>query len=106
VHPDKNQAPKATEAFKKVSAAYACLTDNEKRKIYDMTGEEPGNSQPSRNASRGFRHDRFEQEVDPEEIFRMFFGGSPFHPPRQRYNNQRQPRNNSENSDDPMTILR
>ena len=44
LHPDKNHAPKATEAFKKVAAAYACLTDSEKRKIYDMTGEEPGNS--------------------------------------------------------------
>lgn len=78
MHPDKNQAPKATEAFKKVSAAYACLSDPEKRKIYDMTGEEPGNSQPQRNSSRGFRHNDFEQGVDPEEIFRMFFGGSPF----------------------------
>ena len=44
LHPDKNHAPKATEAFKKVAAAYACLTDSEKRKIYNMTGEEPGNS--------------------------------------------------------------
>ena len=44
LHPDKNQAPKATEAFKKVSAAYACLSDKEKKKIYDMTGEEPGNA--------------------------------------------------------------
>jgi len=48
-HPDKNHAPKAVEAFKKVSAAYACLTDKEKRKIYDLTGEEPGNHQPTQN---------------------------------------------------------
>eukprot|EP00356_Strombidium_inclinatum_P012475 CAMPEP_0170481602 /NCGR_PEP_ID=MMETSP0208-20121228/1983_1 /TAXON_ID=197538 /ORGANISM="Strombidium inclinatum, Strain S3" /LENGTH=345 /DNA_ID=CAMNT_0010754337 /DNA_START=14 /DNA_END=1057 /DNA_ORIENTATION=+ len=41
-HPDKNHAPQAGEAFKKVSAAYACLTDSEKRRIYDVTGEEPG----------------------------------------------------------------
>ena len=44
LHPDKNQAPKATEAFKKVSVAYACLTDTEKRKYYDMTGDEPGSN--------------------------------------------------------------
>ena len=44
LHPDKNQAPKATEAFKKVSAAYACLSDQQKRRIYDQTGEEPGNA--------------------------------------------------------------
>ena len=26
-HPDKNHAPGASEAFKKVAKAYACLTD-------------------------------------------------------------------------------
>jgi DnaJ-class molecular chaperone len=34
-HPDKNHAPQASEAFKKVGAAYACLTDPEKRRYYD-----------------------------------------------------------------------
>lgn len=43
-HPDKNHAPQASDAFKKVSAAYACLVDAEKRKMYDLTGEEPGNN--------------------------------------------------------------
>lgn len=57
-HPDKNQAPQAAEAFKKVSAAYACLTDSEKRRYYDQTGEEPGNNQPSRGGR--FRQSNFE----------------------------------------------
>ena len=35
VHPDKNPAPQATDAFKKVNAAMACLSDSEKRRIYD-----------------------------------------------------------------------
>jgi curved DNA-binding protein CbpA len=35
VHPDKNSAPKATDAFKKVNAAMACLTDADKRRVYD-----------------------------------------------------------------------
>ena len=42
LHPDKNHAPQAQEAFKKVSKAYACLTDPEKKRYYDQTGEEPG----------------------------------------------------------------
>jgi len=74
LHPDKNHAPKSADAFKKVSAAYACLVDKEKRKMYDLTGEEPGNNQSAGN-NRGFRRRDFEQGVDPEEIFNMFFGG-------------------------------
>lgn len=35
LHPDKNPHPKATDAFKKVSAAFACLSDKEKRNVYD-----------------------------------------------------------------------
>jgi DnaJ-class molecular chaperone len=34
-HPDKNKAPKAEEAFKKIAAAYACLSDGDKRAAYD-----------------------------------------------------------------------
>ena len=39
-HPDKNRAPNATDAFKKVSQAFACLNDKDKRRIYDQTGSE------------------------------------------------------------------
>ena len=35
VHPDKNAAPRATEAFKKINAAIACLSDEKKRREYD-----------------------------------------------------------------------
>lgn len=40
VHPDKNRAPGADEAFKKVSQAMMCLTDEEKRQTYDTYGDE------------------------------------------------------------------
>ena len=42
LHPDKNHAPEAGEAFKKVSAAYACLSDPDKKAVYDRYGEDPG----------------------------------------------------------------
>ena len=40
LHPDKNSAPKADEAFKAVGLAYATLSDTQKRRIYDVSGEE------------------------------------------------------------------
>jgi hypothetical protein len=39
VHPDKNAAPHADEAFKAVGLAYATLSDSQKRHIYDRYGE-------------------------------------------------------------------
>jgi DnaJ-class molecular chaperone len=39
-HPDKNRAPQATDAFKKIATAFACLSDPQKRRIYDEHGTE------------------------------------------------------------------
>eukprot|EP00357_Protocruzia_adherens_P003804 CAMPEP_0115022264 /NCGR_PEP_ID=MMETSP0216-20121206/31430_1 /TAXON_ID=223996 /ORGANISM="Protocruzia adherens, Strain Boccale" /LENGTH=295 /DNA_ID=CAMNT_0002394881 /DNA_START=55 /DNA_END=942 /DNA_ORIENTATION=+ len=77
LHPDKNQAPSSTEAFKTVSKAFACLSDAEKRKYYDTYGEEhttPGRPQ-GRHAGAAYY---YEDEFDPDELFRMFFGGNVF----------------------------
>ncbi|EPB77605.1 DnaJ domain protein [Ancylostoma ceylanicum] len=79
LHPDKCRAPHSTEAFKALGNAYAVLSNEEKRKQYDMYGAEGGSS----NVSRGQRGDFFEYdyahgfdaEFSPEEIFNMFFGG-------------------------------
>jgi DnaJ-class molecular chaperone len=35
-HPDKNRAPEAEEAFKKVSEAYTCLSDANEREYYNQ----------------------------------------------------------------------
>ena len=71
-HPDHTKGDKsAEEKFKKISEAYAVLSDKEKRKEYDTFGSE------------GF-HQRFSQEdifrgFDFGDIFREFgFGGAGF----------------------------
>lgn len=74
-HPDKNQAPGATEAFKKIGNAYAVLSNPDKRRQYDVTGgEEP--SSPGHSHGAGFDfHRGFEADITPEDLFNMFFGG-------------------------------
>jgi curved DNA-binding protein len=55
-HPDKNKGNKeAEEKFKKISEAYAVLSDSQKRKNYDMFGSEG-----------------FHQRYSTEDIFRNF----------------------------------
>jgi len=76
LHPDKNSAPQSDEAFKAVGLAYATLSDPQKRTIYDRYGEEdPDNRGGGGGGMRpgNFRHGG--QEVNPEDIFNMFFGG-------------------------------
>ena len=79
VHPDKNSAPNSDEAFKAVGLAYATLSDPEKRNIYDRYGEEdPDNRGGGMGGMRrgpGGMHFRPGQDVNPEDIFNMFFGG-------------------------------
>jgi len=78
VHPDKNKAPGAEEAFKVVSKAFQCLSNEETKKRYDLVGsEEPDYSRaPARRHSQGF-NGFYDDEFDPDEIFRNFFGGGP-----------------------------
>lgn len=52
-HPDRNKSPDATEHFKEISEAYAVLSDEEKRKVYDQYG-----------------HAGVDGRYSPEDIFR------------------------------------
>jgi DnaJ family protein B protein 12 len=76
LHPDKNKAPRSSEAFKKVSKAYDTLSDPEKRKMYDQFGEQ---------GLQGAQHGGFSRhyytttdEFDADKLFRDFFGFSNF----------------------------
>lgn len=78
LHPDKNKAPGAAEAFKAIGNAVAILTDAEKRKQYDLYGPEQEriqNAQTHQNHAH-FNYTRgFESDITADELFNMFFGG-------------------------------
>jgi DnaJ homolog subfamily B member 12 len=76
VHPDKNSAPGANDAFKTVSLAYATLSDDQKRTIYDRYGDEdPDENRPGRGGMGGVHMRHGGQEMSPEDIFNAFFNG-------------------------------
>jgi DnaJ family protein B protein 12 len=76
LHPDKNSAPHADDAFKAVGLAYGTLSDPQKRTIYDRYGDEdPDNRGGGMRPAGGGVHFRPGQDVSPEDIFNMFFGG-------------------------------
>lgn len=79
VHPDKNKAPGSEEAFKSVSKAFQCLSDDEMRRKYDVSGPDEDFEiahQQQHFARRRRTHQGFYEEgFDPDEIFRQFFFG-------------------------------
>ncbi|EOA22037.1 hypothetical protein CARUB_v10002562mg [Capsella rubella] len=76
VHPDKNKAPGSEEAFKSVSKAFQCLSNEDTRRKYDVSGSDEPAYQPRRAARRNNGFNGFyDDEFDADEIFRSFFGG-------------------------------
>ncbi|KAK9707830.1 Chaperone protein dnaJ [Basidiobolus ranarum] len=74
-HPDKNSAPGADEAFKLISKAFTILSDSDKKAQFDRFGSEPDSRSSGMGGfsgnTRGFQ---FEDEINPEQLFNMFFG--------------------------------
>ncbi|THH29509.1 hypothetical protein EUX98_g4668 [Antrodiella citrinella] len=83
LHPDKNGAPGADEAFKMVSKAFQVLSDPQKRAAFDQHGSDPesrfgGMSSASRGGGAASPFGGgFDGELSPEDLFNMFFGGGP-----------------------------
>lgn len=71
LHPDKNRAPSATEAFKKISKAFQLLSDPQKRAKYDQYGDEDEMVTSRNGGGEGVTMDGF---MTPEELFQAFFG--------------------------------
>ncbi|CAM8975070.1 unnamed protein product [Rhodiola kirilowii] len=78
VHPDKNKAPGSEEAFKKVCKAFKCLSDESSRRQYDQTGLvedfEYNQQHHVRRRTPRTQHSFYDDEFDPDEVFRAFFG--------------------------------
>jgi molecular chaperone DnaJ len=88
-HPDRNKAPSAEEKFKEISEAYAVLSDDEKRHVYDTYGYEgiSGRYTPE-DLFKGaqFNFDEIFKDLGFDfagpsgfrSIFDVFFGREPF----------------------------
>lgn len=67
-HPDRNKSPEAEGRFKEISEAYAVLSDDEKRRQYDISGRE--------GVYQRYSQEDIFRGVDFGEFFRgMGFGG-------------------------------
>jgi len=86
VHPDKNKAPGSEDAFKKISNAFRCLSDDGSRKEYDRgvwVNEDDDLNFYNKNKNHSYRRnecdrddlnfgrrdDTCEDEFDPDDIF-------------------------------------
>ncbi|XP_005185728.1 dnaJ homolog subfamily B member 12 isoform X2 [Musca domestica] len=116
LHPDKNRAPGAVEAFKAVGNAAAILTDPEKRKQYDLYGINESHSGGGGGGNGGMRNGYytsdfgyargFQADVSAEEIFNMFFGsGFPQQNVYMRSNRRRQQREERENQSSSSALI-
>ncbi|KAJ2844032.1 Chaperone protein dnaJ [Coemansia brasiliensis] len=79
-HPDKNTAPGADEAFKLVAHAFTILSDQSKRQHYDRFGADERSSATAQRQSPHFNGmyggaRPYADEISPEDLFNMFFGG-------------------------------
>nr|XP_019530186.2 dnaJ homolog subfamily B member 14-like [Aedes albopictus]XP_029722998.1 dnaJ homolog subfamily B member 14-like [Aedes albopictus] len=111
LHPDKNKAPGSAEAFKALGNAAAILTDVQKRKQYDLYGSQDSSNRHHSNYSSngGFNQHEysfgrsFESDINPNDLFNMFFGGG--FPPQQARGRNRWQSHESHSGSQPSLIF-
>ena len=65
--------PMLCRRFKDISQAFKVLSDPDERAHYDRYGDEPARPRPRQHNQQGV----YAEELTPEDIFNMFFGGGP-----------------------------
>ncbi len=70
-HPDINKTPEAEEKFKEINAAYEILSDEDKKRQYDMHGDSMFGGQSFHDFAGGHAGGG----ADLDEILRSMFGG-------------------------------
>ncbi|KAL2612334.1 hypothetical protein R1flu_024026 [Riccia fluitans] len=76
VHPDKNKATGAEEAFKAVNKAFHCLSDSELRAKYDSYGADEDHDFHAVRRRRTAGNPVFYEDIfEPNDVFNSFFFG-------------------------------
>lgn len=100
-HPDKNHAPGAADAFKMIGNAFAVLSDDTKRKQYDLYGSEEQQIRHRNHSYGRYEYDYtrgFEAEINPEDLFNMFFGSGNIYTTDTQFRRTRYQRHHYNNS--------
>ncbi len=75
-HPDLNKSPDATERFKELNEAASVLGDPKRKEMYDQYGTAEAAGFTAGQGGAGFTDFAGFENLDIDELFERFFGGS------------------------------